>query len=560
MGNAPFTCKLGSETGVVGVAQKVTITINNNKDKMKEPTEVKLTLQHTRSKAEVPISQSGDLQSTSDSRVFTYTWTPTEPGIHKIIQVPVYPEGSNESTSKSNDTVQIFKDAAEEAVYKKQKADEAAEKARKEAQEKAEQARLDAEAKASGGIFSLDPKYKSVSEIPVGTTLTLLSHGKQDGEPSIIKIGTQQYKLSLGKDLSADEEYIKAIKAKLDTFASFPAEEERRPEKAWPADLTLREVYEGAVQMNDPYAIKQCLARGIDANCQFDGSKTGLAHLADCGLAKQPSEWKTHHGVSRNWSKTTSSGRKFQTYRQSRESDALACAILLLQAGAKVDKDVRDRLAKDNFFAKGVPKTRMNAVINTFHGEKKYPELDWTKAFPMLDRFSDDVNAEWPPAELLPEKPKEKVEEKKKSASTSEDSKKQFDLNVDKAAKLLSEMHDLQNKISPTSKQLEELWTCYDKDGNGYLDAKECAFLLQDLLTTSKNKLLTMLGTDPYLGEDAAYQMVSAQFRKREEDINAEGAVKRLLTKLDKDQDGRVDKSEFLAGAGSLLFAKDLFQ
>lgn len=542
---------------MVGVPQTVTITINNNKDPMKEPTEIKLKVEHT-SKTEVPISQSGDLVTESDKRKFTYTWTPTQPGIHTIHQTPVYPEGSSEKASDSTDTVEIFKDAASEAAYKKRKADEEAEKARQEAAEKAKQAKLDAEAKATGGIFSLKPKYKTVAEIPAGTTLTLLSHGEKDGEPSVIKIGTQQYTLILGKELSPDEEYIKKIQAKLDAFASFPEEEARRPKKSWPLELSLSQTFEGAVKMNDPHAIKQCLARGIDANCKFDGSITALAHLADCGLSKDPKEWKTHHGVSRNWQITTSSGSKFHTYRQSREADALACAILLLQAGANFDSDVKEKLAKDNFFAKGVPKTRMTKVIDTFHGEKKYPDLDWTKAFPMLDRFGDDVNAVWPPEELIP---KEKApEEKKKAASSGEDSKKQFALVVDKAEKLLSDMHSLQNKIQPSSEQLDELWTCYDRDGNGVLDAKECASLLQDLLTTSKNKLLTMLSSDPYLGEDAAYKMVSAQFHKREEDINAEGAVKRLLTKLDKDSDGQVDKSEFLAGAGSLLFAKDLFQ
>lgn len=560
MGNAAYTCKLGKETGVVNQKQTLTITIENNSDNpMKQPDSVAVGVEDP-DKAQVTCNEEGALVQEASSRKFTFAWTPTRAGYHTVITTPVYPAGSSEKASPSKHLVQIFKSPEDEQGYIQKKEREEAEKKRKKIEDELRQAEMDAEAKASGGIFSLKPKYKSFSEIPEGTSMTVVKHAK-DGGPTTVKIGMQQYTIEVGDKVTIDAERVQQIEEKLARFASFPEEEARRPEKSWPPSLTLAQVFEGACEMSDPYAIKQCLARGVDPNKPFNGRTTALAKMADSGLAKRPEEWKTHHGVSRNWSATDSNGVKFSTYRQSKESDALACAVLLLQAGAKKGDDVVKELAKENFFAKGVPKTRMNKVIDSFHGPDACPDLDWTKAFPLLERFSTDAQAEWPPAELLPKK-----EEASAGAGAGDSEAKEgkasstFSMHQDAAAALFDEITSLKNEVTPSKKTLEQLWTCYDKDKNGVLDSKECFHLLQDLLAWSKNQLFNVLKTNPIFGEEQAFKMVSAQFESREKDLQSEGAVQRLLAKLDKDSDGRVDKDEFLAGAGTFLFADDLFQ
>ena len=72
---------------------------------------------------------------------------------------------------------------------------------------------------------------------------------------------------------------------------------------------------------------------------------------------------------------------KFSTYRQAREACSVACAIILLQAGAKITDKVREEVHKDSFFAKGVKRTRMLRVFEAF---EKGLKIDWGKHWKVI--------------------------------------------------------------------------------------------------------------------------------------------------------------------------------
>eukprot|EP00466_Bigelowiella_natans_P012829 jgi/Bigna1/91080/estExt_fgenesh1_pg.C_880010 len=274
----------------------------------------------------------------------------------------------------------------EAAMETKRKIEEA-----KEVAKKAERAalKLALEAEISGdGFFSLKPKITNAYDIPQNTNVR---KGEDEGEQGrgcekrvcieniLVKenkegllnvvINNQHYIVKLS-ELKTDQAAVDAIEKKLKSFSSFPGEESVHPKKPWDLGMPLKAVLDGAATMNDVYSLKQ---------------------VAGCGPAKKPSEWKTEHGVSRNFSYNEVTP-KFQTYRQSRECDSVACAIVLLEAGAKITEKVKETVAKDSFFAKGIPRTRMLRVLETF---EKGLKINWEKHWATLD----DLEAPWPPAE-----------------------------------------------------------------------------------------------------------------------------------------------------------------
>lgn len=123
----------------------------------------------------------------------------------------------------------------------------------------------------------------------------------------------------------------------------------------------MQEMMKGACKMLDVTSVKQLLARGYpDLNKADTWGDTPLSVVANtCDPAKDPAEWRTHFGVSYNWQ----SG-DFHTMRQGRESDAVACAMVLLQAGAEITERVMKKANEESFFAKGVPKARLLRVLN----------------------------------------------------------------------------------------------------------------------------------------------------------------------------------------------------
>eukprot|EP00466_Bigelowiella_natans_P002141 jgi/Bigna1/142386/aug1.69_g17094 len=155
-----------------------------------------------------------------------------------------------------------------------------------------------------------------------------------------VSINNQDYFVKLS-ELKADQAAIDAIEKKFKSFSSFPDEEAIRPKK-----------------------------------------------VAGCGPAKKPSEWNIEHGVSRNFS-----------------YDGRVCLDEGGRGdkGAKITAKVKETVAKDSFFAKGVPRTRMLRVFEVF---EKGLKINWEKHWATLD----DLEAPWPPAEDEEEEKEEKQE------------------------------------------------------------------------------------------------------------------------------------------------------
>ena len=237
-------------------------------------------------------------------------------------------------------------------------------------------------APADSGYFITTPRYKTAASIPANVSIDVGTERK--GDVVSVVIQGQSYTIRLS-DLTFDAKKAAEIKANLAKFTAFPTCESRRPKKPYPLNATLDQVFKAACECNDVFAVRQALARGADPNMDFGWNKTPLSKVSEGGPAKKAEEWRTEHGVSRNTSFETPSG-KWQTYRQAREADSVACAILLLQAGAKITAEVTKAANKESFFAKGVKRARLLRVLDEF---PKNPKIDWAVAFQKLD----DINA-----------------------------------------------------------------------------------------------------------------------------------------------------------------------
>ncbi|GAB5359091.1 hypothetical protein AAMO2058_000514600 [Amorphochlora amoebiformis] len=307
-------------------------------------------------------------------------------------------------------------------------------------------------------------------------------------------------------------------------FSDFPVEESRRPKDEYPADVDTKSLLKGACYMKDVYMLKKLLKEGADPNTKFRFGKTPLSVVAAGSPAKDPKKWKTEFGISSNWSH-----EEFSTYRQSREADSVACAILLLQAGAKITEKVESEVKKPSFFAKTTPRTRMLRVLDAF---KKKIKIDWTNAF----NYLNDLNAPWPPLEG-------KLQSSKKKAN---------ETNM----KVL--MESIASKFfCPTKQQLEQLWDYYDSDNNGQLDAKECTLLLKDIQKTREAKLQEAMNKENNPMALALHKRMQEYMNKSSEKIEKKEYVQEKLKQLDVNKDGKVEKDEFLANANEILFKED---
>jgi len=399
-------------------------------------------------------------------------------------------------------------------------------------------------------IFSLEPRYKDAKDIKDNTTVAI--RGILENDVLEVTIDNQPYTVKM-TGMKANEAAVSAIKKKLETFASFPEEEARRPKKAWPIDMPLTEVLKGAADMNCPHSLKQVLARGLDPNLDLGWKDTPLSKVAKCGPAKKPEEWKTEFGVSRNW-QTSAVTPKFHTYRQARESDSVACAIILLQAGAKITERVKQHVNKDSFFAKGVPRTRM---LRVFKGFQEGIEVDWTAYFKMLD----DANA---PFALEAKKPSPAPTKAPTAESSASNQKVEEKKNADPemGSKLIEILRKSRDNIAPTREQLEELWDHYDSDKNGELDSKECSLMLNDMFKNMRSMLTSGIQTDPSGNNPLALLMIKecdAVIEQVAKEFSEEKEVKRRMAIMDENSDGKIEKKEFLNQAGKGIFDQEKF-
>ena len=207
-------------------------------------------------------------------------------------------------------------------------------------------------------------------------------------------ICNEEYIIS-GLSLTPNSAASEAIAAKVASFPSFPKEDAKRPKKNYPKDMSLADVFTGAVRMRDPYSLKQCLARGAADQSKLDEA---VEKIASSNVAKKSHEWRTDFGVSVNWSGPNS----FSTYRQSCEASGVACTIVLLAAGANVSSKARAEAEKQCFFGKK-PRER---ILRVFDANAK--GIHFTSLDP-LDDLSKPLQLD---SKLLESKPEAKPEVK----------------------------------------------------------------------------------------------------------------------------------------------------
>jgi len=178
-------------------------------------------------------------------------------------------------------------------------------------------------------------------------------------------------------------------------------------------ELTMEDIFQGAVKMKDPFALRHCLARGVDPDTQISRSSALEEACGGYAPAKVASEWISEFGVSCNWSHGEHS-----TYRQSRECDSLATVILLIHAGAKVTEKCWKGANKESFFAKGVKKERLLHVLQ--FAEKGEPLPSWEELGKMAWLVSEEEKA----AEEAAKNAAEEVQAAKRAAEEAQKAQK----------------------------------------------------------------------------------------------------------------------------------------
>merc|ERR1712226_389584 len=116
-------------------------------------------------------------------------------------------------------------------------------------------------------------------------------------------------------------------------------------------------------------------------------------------------------------------------------------------------------------------------------------------------------------------------------------------------------------ELEPTRDQLEALWDHYDADKNGFLDTKECSLLLQDMFTNQKAAMDQEIASNkgnPF--EVAMLKQLVKIFENTEKKLTSEEEVKKKLAKMDKNQDNKVDKNEFLSHASKHIFGGEAME